>query len=78
MLAFNKVFYLCVCGILFLDGLFLVSCKEKKKEKIVGLINEWQGKEIKFPENPIFTRYATDTIDYYSILQSQYKVYYHL
>lgn len=52
------------------------SCQNEQKEKekhIALLVNEWQGKEIKFPENPIFTRYLTDTTDF-QIPQSEYKV----
>lgn len=52
------------------------SCKNEKKEKekhIAQLVNEWQGKQIVFPENLIFTRYLTDTTDY-RIPQSEYKV----
>lgn len=52
------------------------SCKNEQKEKeknIAQLVNEWQGKQIVFPENPIFTRYLTDTTDF-RIPQSEYKV----
>ena len=52
------------------------SCKNEQKEKekhIAQLVNEWQGKQIVFPENLIFTRYLTDTTDY-QIPQSEYKV----
>ena len=52
------------------------SCKNKQKEKekqIMELVNEWQGKQIVFPENSIFTSYLTDTTDY-QIPQSEYKV----
>ena len=52
------------------------SCQSEQKEKekhITLLVNEWQGKEIKFPKNPIFTRYLTDTTDF-QIPQSEYKV----
>lgn len=52
------------------------SCKSEQKEKekqIAELVNEWQGKEIKFPDNLIFTRYLTDTTDF-QIPQSEYKV----
>lgn len=52
------------------------SCKNEQKEKekqIAQLVNEWQGKQIVFPENSIFTRYLTDTTDY-QIPQSEYKV----
>ena len=52
------------------------SCKNEQKEKenrIAQLVNEWQGKQIVFPENAVFTRYLTDTTDY-QIPQSEYKV----
>ena len=52
------------------------SCKNEQKQKekqIAKLVTEWQGKEIKFPDNLIFTRYLTDTTDF-QIPQSEYKV----
>ena len=52
------------------------SCKNEQKEKekqIAKLVTEWQGKEIKFPDILIFTRYLTDTTDF-QIPQSEYKV----
>lgn len=52
------------------------SCKNEQKEKemqIAQLVNEWQGKQIIFPENPIFTRYLTDTTEF-QIPKSDYKV----
>lgn len=52
------------------------SCHNEQKEKeqqIVQLINEWQGKQILFPENAVFTRYLTDTTNYQTP-QSDYKV----
>jgi hypothetical protein len=59
-------------GILFF--LFLISCQNnKKKEDIIQLVSEWQGKEIVFPEKMVFTRYLTDTTDY-RIPESEYKV----
>lgn len=44
--------------------LFLSSCKEDGKEKIIRLVNEWQGKEIVFPPKMTFTIYGKDTVDY--------------
>ncbi|WP_455629150.1 DUF1573 domain-containing protein [Parabacteroides chinchillae] len=52
---------------------FSVSCKDKTKKKITQLVEHWQGKEIIFPSDMIFTRYLTDTVDY-QIPQSDYKV----
>lgn len=51
----------------------LSSCEENEKERITRLVNEWQGKQIVFPENPVFTRYLTDTTDF-QIPSSEYKV----
>ncbi|WP_106831989.1 DUF1573 domain-containing protein [Parabacteroides pacaensis] len=50
-----------------------VTCKDNRKEHISQLVNEWQEKEIVFPQNLVFTRYATDTTDY-QIPKSEYKV----
>lgn len=52
------------------------SCQDKQKEEkkqIAQLVNEWQGKQIVFPENLTFTRYLTDTTDF-QIPESDYKV----
>lgn len=53
--------------------LLLCSCKENNKHRIARLVQEWQGKEIKFPENITFTRYVRDTVDY-QIPETNYKV----
>lgn len=37
------------------------------------LVQEWQGKEIRFPKEITFTRFVTDTVDY-QIPTSDYKV----
>ena len=60
--------------ILLITAFFLATTNRKKKEKqILQLVNEWQGKQIVFPENTVFTRYLTDTTNY-QIPQSEYKV----
>ena len=52
----------------------LCSCKEDKtKQEITQIIKEWQGKEVVFPENPIFTQFGQDTIPY-QISESKYKL----
>ena len=53
--------------------LLFPACKENEKDRITRLVEEWQGKEIKFPERMIFTRFVTDTVDY-QIPQADYKV----
>jgi len=53
--------------------LFFFSCKETDRERITRLVNEWQGKEIQFPKDMVFTKYAVDTVDW-QIPESDYKV----
>ena len=39
----------------------LASCQESKEEAMFRLVNEWNGKEIKFPSHSIFTVLGKDT-----------------
>ena len=67
-----KTFYLYILLVLTI----FFSCQDKQKEEkkqIAQLVNEWQGKQIVFPENLTFTRYLTDTTDF-QIPESDYKV----
>ena len=58
---------------LLLSMFLFTSCLESSKKHVEYLVQEWQGKEIKFPENPVFTRFVNDTVDY-RIPTSNYKV----
>jgi hypothetical protein len=50
------------------------SCKGGlSNKKAISLIQEWQGKEIIFPDNIAFTSYTDSVIDY-RIPASEYKV----
>ena len=51
----------------------LSACQDKQKEAITLLVKEWQGKQILFPENIVFTRFASDTTNFV-IPTSDYKV----
>lgn len=62
---------LCLCFLNIL--LFLFSCQKPPQEHIMQLAKEWQGKEVRFPENPVFTRQLSDTVDY-RIPEAEYKV----
>lgn len=42
-----------------------VSCKESNRDHIVALIHEWEGKEVLFPANLVFTIQGKDTVDYF-------------
>ena len=61
-------------AILSLVLLLLASCQDNKKEQLLHLVKEWQGKEIRFPEKPVFTRFVTDTTDYRIPVAAGYKV----
>ena len=53
--------------------LFIFSCKESDKERITRLMVQWQGKEVQFPSKMMFTKFASDTVDY-QIPESDYKI----
>ena len=59
--------------IILLLTIFLSACQDKQKEAITLLVKEWQGKQILFPENIVFTRFASDTTNFV-IPTSDYKV----
>lgn len=42
--------------------LMLVSCKESEQDRISRLVNEWNGKIVKFPDSICFTSYRNDTV----------------
>ena len=59
--------------IILFSSLFLFSCSDDKKHDIEVLVKEWNSKEIKFPDNPVFTHFVTDTVPY-RIPKTDYKV----
>ena len=40
----------------------LASCQESREETMLRLVNEWNGKEIKFPARSVFTIQGKDTV----------------
>ena len=42
----------------------LASCQESREEAMLRLVNEWNGKEIKFPARSVFTIQGKDTVDW--------------
>ena len=60
------------CCLLFVIIIFS-TCKESSQEHITQLVEEWQGKEVRFPENPVFTRQLGDTVNF-RIPEAEYKV----
>lgn len=57
---------------IFLWGLVLFSCTDSKKKEVTALLQEWEGKRIVFPSNPIFTIQGEDTVEY--CIQDTYKI----
>ena len=58
-----------ILSLLFL----LTACRENKKEQFARLVQEWQGKEIVFPQDMAFSRFVTEPVDY-RIPDAKYKV----
>ena len=51
----------------------LASCQESREETMLRLVNEWNGKEIKFPVHSVFTIQGKDTVDF-EFCNANYKV----
>ena len=51
----------------------LASCQESREEAMYRLVNEWNGKEIKFPSRSVFTIQGKDTVDF-DFGNADYKV----
>ena len=51
----------------------LASCQESREEAMLRLVNEWNGKEIKFPTRSVFTIQGKDTVDF-EFKDADYKV----
>lgn len=52
----------------------LASCKQTSNaDKVAQVVQAWQGREVLFPENPVFTIYGQDTVDYH-FRNADYKV----
>ena len=48
---------------LFILLAYLCSCQESPEEIALRLVNEWNGKEIKFPSRSVFTIQGKDTVE---------------
>lgn len=53
--------------------LLIAGCKDKRKQELIQVVSEWQGKEILFPEQLTFTQYVRDTVEY-EIPDSEHKI----
>ena len=59
--------------LILLSLIVLISCEESRRDEIARLVKEWDGKEVRFPERPIFTIQGNDTVDF-SFRDTEYKV----
>ena len=63
------------CYFIFLILIACLSCgKQKSDNELLPIVKEWYGKEIQFPDHPVFTLYGKDTVDYSMPQSSTYKV----
>ncbi len=53
--------------------ILFACCSESEKNKVLRIVKEWDGKEMKFPKNPVFTIRGTDTVDM-DCNSSSYKI----
>lgn len=61
-------------SLLLLMSALFVSCKQTSNtDKVAQLVINWQGREVIFPENPVFTIFGQDTVDF-SFRHADYKV----
>lgn len=51
----------------------LASCQESREEAMLRLVQEWNGKEIKFPARSVFTVQGKDIVDF-DFKDADYKV----
>ncbi len=58
--------------VIILSGI-LFSCGNSKKDTVQRVIGEWEGKEVVFPEHPVFTIQGEDTV-FLEGNKAQYKV----
>lgn len=63
----KRIFYI------LLSLIALSSCKESQRNEIARLVKKWDGKEIRFPEYPIFTIQGRDTVEH-PFHDAEYKV----
>lgn len=58
-IGFRPIFFCFFCVVLF------SSCtKDKQKSEVAKIVQEWQGKEVHFPSDLVFTKYGEDTVEY--------------
>lgn len=59
--------------ILIVTSTCLYSCKDATKKDVYRIVADWQGKEVIFPDDIVFTHFGQDTVQY-QIPESDYKI----
>lgn len=54
--------------------IFLTSCHGYRNEDFIHIVKEWEGKEIRFPKDLVFSRFATETTDFHIPTENEYKI----
>jgi len=49
------------------------TCADNKATSVAEIVSQWEGKEIVFPENPVFTIQGRDTVDF-QFQNAPYKI----
>lgn len=68
LFLFNNISRLSI----YLLVLLCMSCENKERARVTNLLRSWEHREVLFPENPIFTIYGKDTLDWN--IQDKYKI----
>ena len=50
--------------IVALTAFLLLSCQESGKQRLIRLVQEWDGKEVAFPARSVFTVQGRDTVEF--------------
>jgi len=57
----------------FILLVIMCSCQNSKEKEILRLLSEWDGKEVIFPSNSVFSIQGKDTVDYH-FEEAEHKV----
>ena len=50
--------------IVLLFALFLIACSNSRKQDVITLLQDWEGREVRFPNHPVFTIQGRDTVNF--------------
>lgn len=62
------------CGLLAIIAISLfASCADNRSASVAEIVSQWEGREIAFPENSVFTIQGRDTVDF-QFQNAPYKI----